>query len=243
MTSSLTPYLLLRRLLKRNAGKLALALFWSILFALLPMQVPILTGALIDGLTGHVARFHGFRLGGERPAILYAVSFGLLIVALAYGLSAYFRKRTVGRVGKIVVAETRQTLLARLETMPLSDHAQFGAAELMHRYLSDTGKVRQYSQKVIVQALTNVVRIGYPALALFWMNATLAMIVFVVFPAQWAINRFLQKRLLLATAKARARRPDRCARERKSRHRNGSSATRAGIVAAQNRGANQVLER
>src|SRR5262245_51952601 len=154
MTSSLTPYRLLRGLLKRNAGSFAHALFWSIFRALLPMQLPLLTGALIDGLTGHAARFHGFTFGGGRPEILQAVALGLLAVALAFGFSEYFRRRTSGRIGKLVLAETRENLLARLETMPVSDHKQFGASELISRYMHDTGKVRQYAQKVIVQTLT-----------------------------------------------------------------------------------------
>ena len=37
--------------LKNYKGRLILAIFWSILFVLIPMQLPVITGTLIDGLT------------------------------------------------------------------------------------------------------------------------------------------------------------------------------------------------
>src|SRR5260370_25693234 len=49
-SASRAPWRFALRRLARHKGPFALALFWSVVFILVPMQVPVITGALVDGL-------------------------------------------------------------------------------------------------------------------------------------------------------------------------------------------------
>ena len=53
-------------------------MFWSVVFVLVPMQVPVITGALLDNLKSKHARLYGFDLypGSRRRSVEIAA--GLL---------------------------------------------------------------------------------------------------------------------------------------------------------------------
>ena len=80
--------------LKRYRTKLSFAIFWSILFVIIPMQIPVITGTLVDGLGA----------SGENPISFYSIEIGktpydalkfgivsLLSVSLLYGITTYMR--------------------------------------------------------------------------------------------------------------------------------------------------------
>src|SRR6266851_9438136 len=56
------PWRFALRRLARHKGPFALALFWSVVFILVPMQVPVITGALVDSLRAKHARLYGLGL-------------------------------------------------------------------------------------------------------------------------------------------------------------------------------------
>src|SRR5438093_11301653 len=87
---SAAPWLFALRSLAQHKLQFGLALFWSIIFVLVPMQVPVITGALIDSLRSKHVRLYGFKLGPDsrrESVAIAAVARGA--VALARGLSAY----------------------------------------------------------------------------------------------------------------------------------------------------------
>src|SRR5260370_34786877 len=60
--ASRAPWRFALRRLARHKGPFALALFWSVVFILVPMQVPVITGALVDSLRANHARLYGLGL-------------------------------------------------------------------------------------------------------------------------------------------------------------------------------------
>src|SRR6266481_6505465 len=56
------PWHFALRRLARHKGPFALALFWSGVFILVPMQVPVITGALINSLRSKHTRLYGVSL-------------------------------------------------------------------------------------------------------------------------------------------------------------------------------------
>src|ERR671922_51568 len=84
--------------LKKYRTKLAFAIFWSILFVIIPMQVPVITGTLVDGLTINNSRndkpllFYGLIEVGKSAYEVLSFSFiSLIILAISYGIASHLR--------------------------------------------------------------------------------------------------------------------------------------------------------
>jgi len=76
--------------LKKQKLLLGSALFWRSIHELAPMQVPIFTGIVIDGLTNEKVSMYGLNWSPESPlVVLQVAAIGLLVVALLRGSSAY----------------------------------------------------------------------------------------------------------------------------------------------------------
>ena len=101
--------------LKKYRIKLGFAIVWSILFTVIPMQVPVITGTLIDGIdnsdpdkqqvpvntrtlvdgidktaTMINQLFYGIIEVGNTPyKVIVFTLFSLIIVAIAYGFTSY----------------------------------------------------------------------------------------------------------------------------------------------------------
>jgi ABC-type multidrug transport system fused ATPase/permease subunit len=192
------------RRLSHHKGPLAWALFWSVLFVLVPMQVPVITGALIDSLRGKHAHLYGFQLDlGNRRRSVEIAALALAAVAAARGLSAYLRHMSINKLTCRFVSETRCTLIERVTLMPLEDQARIGAGELLHRVVVDTGALRRFVNEVVIQGATNVLRVLFPVVLLFLHEAFLAAVVCSVIPVQWTLNFLLQKRAHAARLAAR----------------------------------------
>lgn len=192
------------RRLARHKGPFFWALFWSVLFVLVPMQVPVITGMAIDSLRGKHVRFYGFRLNPEkRRRNVEIAAFALGVVAAVRGLSAYRRSMSANKLTRRFVSETRCALVERVTHMPLERQARFGAGELLHRVVVDTSALRRFVNEVMLQGATNTLRVAFPVAMLFMHQAALAAVVCSVIPLQWVLNSLLQKRALTARLAAR----------------------------------------
>ena len=202
--ASPSPVRFALRRLARHKGPFALALFWSILFVLVPMQVPVISGAAIDSLRGKHASLYGFRLHPDnRRRNVEIVALALVLVAATRGLSAYLRYMSINKLTCRFVSETRCTLIDRVTRMPLEDQARIGAGELLHRVVVDTGSLRRFVNEVVIQSATNIFRVVFPVVLLFLHQAVLAAVVCSVIPVQWVLNFFLQKKAHAARLAAR----------------------------------------
>ena len=190
--------------LKKDRTRLAFAIFWSILFVIIPMQVPILTGALIDDMHGKHAKIFGFiELQQSHNQVLDYIIIGLIIIALSYGISAYFRTISVAKVSRHFVSEIRKSLVQKLEVLSLDIHATHGSGELLSRTILDTQTLRPFVESSIIKTSVNVVRMAYPLVLLFILDPFLALLASSVLPAHWLITRNLQKKLHKASRQAR----------------------------------------
>ena len=203
-SASRAPWRFALKRLARHKGPFALALFWSVVFILVPMQVPVITGALVDGLRAKHARLYGLGLDpNSRLRSVKIAALALMGVAFAHGLSAYLRQRSINKLTRRFVCETRQELIQRLITMPLERHFQLGAAELFHRVIADTATLRSFADQVVIRTATNALRVAFPMALLFLRQPLLAAVVCAPIPVQWALTNRLQKKAHHARVHAR----------------------------------------
>src|SRR6185503_6817625 len=103
--------------LKKHKIRLASAIAWSILFVIIPMQVPVLTGALIDGLNRQDHRIYGLvDLSGNTPeTTINVVVIGLVLVAVSYGFVAYLRNISRAKISRHFVFDLQKQLIQKLE--------------------------------------------------------------------------------------------------------------------------------
>src|ERR1041385_648166 len=138
-TSSLSSWRFALGRLSRHKIPFGLALLWSVVFVLVPLQVPVITGALLDNLKSKHVRLYGFDLyPGSRRRSLEIAAVALVGVAAARGLSAYLRQLSVNKLTRRFVCEIRRDLIQRLTTMPLEHHFRIGTGDLFHGVTADT---------------------------------------------------------------------------------------------------------
>jgi ABC-type multidrug transport system fused ATPase/permease subunit len=191
--------------LKRDKLGLALALFWSVLVVIVPMQIPILTGALINAIHKKHVKIYGLiDLTGMPAAQVINYAFiGMIIIGALYGIGAYFRTSCVARVSRHFVSEIRKVLVEKLEGLSLDVHALYGAGELLNRAILDTGTLRPIVESTVIKASVNFFRLGYPLVMLFLLSPYLTLLAISILPVDWLITRSLHRKLHAASRKAR----------------------------------------
>lgn len=194
--------------LRHCKARLAWALLWRSCFVLAPMQIPLLTGIIVDALTGKATIFYGWRLPPTAAGSLAVAVLGLLVVAVLYGLSAYLSQQAGAHLSRHFVARLRTAVFEKLTQLSLDIHQRYGVGELLDRAISDTGGLRLFVERLFVQTLTNLLRVTYPIVLLVSIDLWLALIALAVLPGQWLITRRLQQQLHAATRQRRATRSD-----------------------------------
>jgi len=190
--------------LKKQKLLLSSALFWRAIHELAPMQVPILTGIVIDGLTNEKVSMYGLNWSPESPlVVLQVAAIGLLVVALLRGSSAYAWTYSSAKLSRNFVTELRKKLIEKITFLSLDVHHQYGSGDLLDRTLRDTATTRAFMERVFVQTFTSFLRMGYPILMLVLIDPILTVIALSVIPPQQLISRYLEKKLHVATQKSR----------------------------------------
>jgi ATP-binding cassette, subfamily B, bacterial len=208
-TSSPSKYVLRR--LKKDRLRLSLAIFWSILFVIVPMQIPFLTGILIDHIGGsqvHPASTIGIFgvidiIGSTRENVVNFVIIGLALVAILYGVSAYFRTLTLAKLSRRFVARLQKALVEKAEFLSLDVHSKYGSADLLNRAILDTQSLRLFIENSVIKTIVKVTQIVFPLVMLFIIDPLLAMLAASVLPLQFVINKRLQKKLYENSRKGR----------------------------------------
>lgn len=190
--------------LRSHRSALLVALAWSFAFVLIPMQVPLLTGYLVSGITGQGAVFFGLVSVPDAGTVLGLSALGLAAVAVGYGISAYLSTASVAELSRRFVADLRKSMIHKLDTSSLEVHERFGSGELLNRVIVDTQSTREFVETVFFNTIENVLRVAYPVALLFLLNPTIALIAAAFLPVQYVVTRHLQERLRTATRVARA---------------------------------------
>ena len=207
--NSTTGGAVVRSYLLQHKGPFARALFWRGWYVIIPMQVPIITGAIVDGLTGRRASMYGFVWQPSTASeVLSWAAVALLAVALLYALSSYARMMSTARLSRSFVTDLRHRIVEHTARLSLAQHRKLGAGELLERTIADTRSMRQFIDRVYLQTIANALRLAYPIVMLFVLDAMLALVCLAVLPPQWIISRFLQRRLHAAAACRRGKQAD-----------------------------------
>ena len=191
------------RYLKKYRTKLAFAIFWSILFAIIPMQVPIITGTLVDGLTmGNssidkppLLLYGIIKVGTSQYEVLSFSLISLIILAIAYGITSHLRISSKAIVSRNFAFELQRVLISKLEFLSLEIHTKHGSSDLLNRAIIDTNNLKPFVEATIIKSITNVVRISYPLLMLFVIDPFIALVASSILPAQYFIIKSLQSKI------------------------------------------------
>ncbi len=174
---------------------LAMAISWRVVFRLLPVQLPLFTGALIDGLNGRVASVGGWALPAASPgAVVQAAGLALVVLALASGIAAYFSGRVSAQLSGEATRQLRGQMLEAWEFAPASFHRQFGVSVLFDRTLSETPGIGKFARDGIVEGVAAGARLLYPAVMLLLIDPWMAILPLSALPLQVWITRFFQSR-------------------------------------------------
>jgi ABC-type multidrug transport system fused ATPase/permease subunit len=198
------------KFLKKYRARLAFAIFWSTLFVIIPMQVPVITGTLVDGLDINTGGndtpilFYGVIEVGNTPYSVLLFTFSsLLFVAITYGFAAYLSISSSSTISRNFAFELQKELVRKLEFLSLDIHAKYGSGDLLNRAIIDTNNVRPFIEATIIKTISNIVRISYPLIMLFMIDSFLALIATFILPIQFLIIRHLQSKIGLASTQLR----------------------------------------
>ncbi|MCG8555907.1 MAG: ABC transporter ATP-binding protein/permease [Proteobacteria bacterium] len=191
--------------LKHHKSLLVSALGLRLAHETLPMQVPVLTGAIVSVLAGEAPVVYAYQWPDAAPReALGVVSLGLLALAVLYGYGAYARQVASARLGRSLLASLRKAVTRKLLMLDAEQQRNYGTGELLDRALTDTSSVRRFTEDVFVHLPSNVLRIVYPTAMLLACDAVLAGLAFGVLVPQWSVARYLQKKLHRATRRTRS---------------------------------------
>lgn len=183
------------------------SIFWSILFVIIPIQIPILTGTLIDGINGNETSLYGIiSLNFSSSQILEISIIGLMSIAGVYGISAYFRTTSKAKISRNFVFDLQRELAQKMESLSLDLHSKYGSGDLLNRVILDTNSVRQFVDSTIIKTIVNIFRIIYPVVVLFMMEPVLATIACSFLPIQFLATQKLQKMMRKTARRIRKRR-------------------------------------
>ena len=191
------------RLLARYRRALVAAFVWSLAFVLVPMQVPLHTGALVNGITGQPATFYSLLVVQDPGTVLAVSMLGLVAIAVAYGATAYLSTASVSELSRRFVHGLRTDLVRKLDLASVDVHERFGSGELMNRVLFDTQATREFVETVFFNTFQNVIRVAFPVAVLFLLDPWIGLAAASILPVQFLVTRHLQDRLHTATRAAR----------------------------------------
>ena len=180
------------------------AMIWSVLFVIVPMQVPLLAGMLVSGLLGQPAAFYGVWTLTSPTQVFWFAVFGFVVVAGAYGATAYLSSSSTAELGRTFVREQQKELIGKLDSSPIALHQRYGSGELLSRVVTDTASTRNFVTQVFFNTVQSAVRVAYPVAVLFLLDPWVAVVAVAILPAEWAISSRLQAGLRTATRTARS---------------------------------------
>ncbi len=174
--------------------ELATAAAWRVLFRLLPVQVPLLAGALVDGLSGRPALVWGLDLSTQQPHVLVErLGLALTGIAILTGVAAYAAARSAGRLNRLVVQSFQQQVLTAWEYASASFHRRHGASALSDHVLSDARGIGLLARLSVVEGSAETVRFLYPAIVLLTIDPWMAVFPIASLPVQFVLTQLAER--------------------------------------------------
>ena len=196
------------RHLTKYKGRLLIAIFWSVFFILIPMQLPLIFGTVIDGLTisgnNKPILFYGVIEVGRTPnQVIFFGLVSLIIVAIGFGVSSFLKISISAIISRNFVFELQRELIRKLEFLSLDIHKKHGSGGLLNNIIVDTNNVRPFVEVSIIKSITNAFRISYPLIMLFIIDPLLALVTCSILPIQFLIIRSIQYKITNVLKKQR----------------------------------------
>jgi ABC-type multidrug transport system fused ATPase/permease subunit len=189
-----TAWRTLLRQLQPYRRQLAIAASWRILFRLLPVQVPLLAGVLVDGLSGRPTHLWGLDLSGPHPyALVERLGLALTAIAILTGIAAYASARSAGLLHRLVVRNFRLQVLTAWAYASPSFHRRHGASALSDHTLSDTRSIGHLARTSVVEGGAEIIRFLYPAAVLVAIDPWMAVFPIASLPIQFLLIQLAER--------------------------------------------------
>ncbi|BCS35061.1 putative ABC transporter ATP-binding protein [Luteitalea sp. TBR-22] len=158
--------------------RLVVAFAATVVGAIMGLLGPMIIGRTVDRSI-RSGDFHGV-----------LTSAALLLVAYLTGLVAtYVQAQQMGRVGRFVLFNLRNTLFTKLQSLPLEFFNENKAGDLISRINNDTDKLNQFFSQALVQFAANVIVMIGAGLFLLSLNPRLGLAALAPAAAVLAITR------------------------------------------------------
>jgi ATP-binding cassette subfamily B protein len=159
-------------------GRVLVAFAATIVGATMGLLGPMIIGRAIDV----------YVRGGAFRGVVWSAA--VLLAAYLIGLVAtYVQTQQMGRVGREVLFNLRNTLFAKLQALPLEFFNQNKAGDLISRINNDTDKLNQFFSQALVQVAGNVFVMVGAAIFLVALDARLGLAALVPGAAVLALTR------------------------------------------------------
>ncbi|HEX9364977.1 MAG TPA: ABC transporter ATP-binding protein [Vicinamibacterales bacterium] len=136
----------------------------TIVSSVMGLLGPVIIGRTVDSYIRH----RDFR------GVLQSA--GVLFAAYLTGLVAtYVQTQQMGRVGRFVLFNLRNTLFTKLQALPLDFFNQNKAGDLISRINNDTDKLNQFFSQALVQVAANLFMMTGAAIFLITLNVRLGL--------------------------------------------------------------------
>lgn len=198
--SRLAPYA------RRHVVLLGVALFVSVLLAVIDVPVPFMLKHVIDAVLKqhHLQSFLGIPLDPQQ--FLLGIFITLAVLALLKGALVYLQ-RTVGEtIGQRMVFELRLDLYRHLQSLSMRWFKEARTGKLMLRLMGDINAVLDMITDGYLKTLMDAVTILAVVIAIFTVNWKLSLIVLVAMPVYAGAFLSLNPRLRKSGRDARRER-------------------------------------
>jgi ATP-binding cassette, subfamily B, bacterial len=120
---------------------------------------------------------------------------GFFLLALFTMVTMFFRMRLALELGECVVYDLRQQLFTHLQQMSMRFYDKTKLGRIISRFVSDLENVRLGVQDVFFISVVQLGQMLIAAALMFYTDAALFTVVFVLAPVLWLIDRYFRVRL------------------------------------------------
>ena len=178
---------LIRRLFTYTRPYLTLRRWLTLMVILRAFQLPFLAWSIGAVINGPISR------GDVQGTILGCIGFGTL--AFFTHLTFFFRMRMGQLIGELVIHDIRLELFRHLLTMPLGFFNRTKLGRIISRMTTDVEAVRVGVQDVFFVGCVQGGQGIVSALLMLWIDYHLFMVVMIMAPVVWSLNRIFRKRM------------------------------------------------
>ncbi|HEY4111788.1 ABC transporter ATP-binding protein [Puia sp.] len=184
-------------LLPEQRGKLILALFIMLIYAILSMLPPVLIGFTINKVllskeaTTSMDLFGWHILQGSGFGLVLTVCGILLVIYLLNLAAVYMRTILMGGFGQHLLYTLRNAIFNKLQELPVAFFASNKAGDLISRINNDTDKLNQFFSQSLMQFVSSIFIISGAGVALVWLNPRLGLATLAPAAVMWIYTKLV----------------------------------------------------